>query len=63
MYRSMYSKRSLIPGVWIAITTLALFVVVGLVFGGTIIALFSKQKCWTFETPPGSEKKKMRLFE
>jgi alpha-galactosidase-like protein len=25
----MYSKRSLIPGVWIAITTLALFVVVG----------------------------------
>ncbi len=29
MYRSMYSKRSLIPGIWIAITTLALFVVVG----------------------------------
>jgi hypothetical protein len=29
MYRSMYPKRSQIPGVWIAITALALFVVVG----------------------------------
>jgi hypothetical protein len=31
MYRSMYPKRSQIPGVWIIITALALFVVVGLV--------------------------------